>query len=145
MMGQEMMYAGMGMGMGMGMPQYPMIAGDQSIANPTEEPADRKEVLPIHGNESNFNINNLLHQNIMESEYFKALYQLRTYHEVIDEIYSRVTHVGPWQTGTSRVPSTAFCLLLKFMLMRLTKKQMTGLLHTSDSPYVRAIGLIYLR
>ena len=62
--------------------------------------------MPIHGNESNFNINSLLYQNIMESEYFKALYQLRTYHEVIDEIYKRVPHVAPWQTGTSRIPST---------------------------------------
>jgi PRP38 family len=39
----------------------------------------------------------------MDSEYFKALYQLRTYHEVIDEVYKRVLHVGPWQTGMAGV------------------------------------------
>ena len=39
----------------------------------------------------------------MDSEYFKALYQLRTYHEVIDEVYKRVLHVGPWQTGKAGV------------------------------------------
>ena len=62
-----------------------------------------------------------------------------------DEIYPSVNHVGPWQTGTTRIPSTAFCLLLKFFLMRLTVKQMKGLLHTDDCPYVRAIGFLYLR
>jgi hypothetical protein len=46
-------------------------------------PQRTKEVLPIHGNSSSFNINSLLYNNILESDYFKALYQLRTYHEVI--------------------------------------------------------------
>jgi hypothetical protein len=58
-----------------------------------EEKADQH---PIHGNSSTFNINNLLHQNILESEYFRALYQLQTYHEVIDEVHASVKHVEPW-------------------------------------------------
>ncbi|CAE7547506.1 Prpf38b, partial [Symbiodinium microadriaticum] len=62
-----------------------------------------------------------------------------------DEIYTSVSHVEPWQTGTTRVPSTAFCLLMKFFLMRLTTKQMKGLLNTGDCAYVRAIGFLYLR
>jgi len=104
----------------------PMVAGQQaavSHGNEDHEVDDPKVYLhkikkeqsflqllqgrmPVHGNGTTFNINSLLHQNILESEYFKALYQLRTYHEVIDEVYRRVTHVGPWQTGTSRIPST---------------------------------------
>lgn len=71
--------------------------------------------------------------------------QLRTYHEVIDEIYNKVTNVEPWATGTSRLPSTAFCLLMKFFTMRLTRKQITGLLNHQDSPYIRCIGFLYLR
>lgn len=62
-----------------------------------------------------------------------------------DEVYNSVRHVGPWQTGTTRTPSTASCLLLKFMLMRLTHKQLRGLLDTDDSPYVRCMGLLFLR
>lgn len=62
-----------------------------------------------------------------------------------DEVYNSVRHVGPWQTGTTRTPSTASCLLLKFMLMKLTHKQLRGLLETSDSPYVRSMGLLFLR
>lgn len=62
-----------------------------------------------------------------------------------DEVYNSVRHVGPWQTGTTRTPSTASCLLLKFMLMRLTHMQLRGLLDTDDSPYVRCMGLLFLR
>ncbi|KAK5840287.1 hypothetical protein PVK06_009179 [Gossypium arboreum] len=76
--------------------------------------------------------------NILSSDYFKELYRLKTYHEVIDEIYNQVDHVEPWMTGNCRGPSTAFCLLYKFFTMKLTVKQMHGLLKHLDSPYIRA-------
>ncbi|KAH6784560.1 PRP38 family protein [Perilla frutescens var. hirtella] len=87
----------------------------------------------------------VLCMNILSSEYFRDLLQLKTYHEVIDEIYVTVTHVEPWMTGNCRGPSTAFCLLYKFFMMKLTVKQMHGLLNHPDSPYIRAIGFLYLR
>ncbi|XP_019432711.1 PREDICTED: pre-mRNA-splicing factor 38B-like isoform X2 [Lupinus angustifolius] len=87
----------------------------------------------------------VLSMNILSSDYFKELYQLKTYHEVIDEIYNQVDHVEPWMTGNCRGPSTAFCLLYKFFTMKLTVKQMHGLLKHPDSPYIRAVGFLYLR
>lgn len=82
----------------------------------------------------------VLCMNILSSDYFRDLLKLKTYHEVIDEIYVTVTHVEPWMTGNCRGPSTAFCLLYKFFLMKLTVKQMHGLLNHSDSPYIRAVS-----
>ncbi|KAL0905617.1 hypothetical protein M5K25_024050 [Dendrobium thyrsiflorum] len=87
----------------------------------------------------------VLCMNILSSDYFKELYRLKTYHEVIDEIYNQVDHVEPWMTGNCRGPSTAFCLLYKFFTMKITVKQMHGLLKHPDSPYIRAIGFLYLR
>jgi len=87
----------------------------------------------------------VLSMNILSSDYFKELYRLKTYHEVIDEIYNTVKHVEPWMTGNCRGPSTAFCLLYKFFTMKLTVKQMHGLLKHPDSPHIRAIGFLYLR
>ncbi|GAU36779.1 hypothetical protein TSUD_213460 [Trifolium subterraneum] len=87
----------------------------------------------------------VLCMNILSSDYFKELYRLKTYHEVIDEIYNQVDHVEPWMTGNCRGPSTAFCLLYKFFTMKLTVKQMHGLLKHPDSPYIRAVGFLYLR
>jgi len=81
----------------------------------------------------------VLCMNILSSDYFKELYRLKTYHEVIDEIYNQVDHVEPWMTGNCRGPSTAFCLLYKFFTMKLTVKQMHGLLKHLDSPYIRAV------
>lgn len=82
----------------------------------------------------------VLCMNILSSDYFKELYRLKTYHEVVDEIYNQVDHVEPWMTGNCRGPSTAFCLLYKFFTMKLTVKQMHGLLKHPDSPYIRAVS-----
>lgn len=90
-------------------------------------------------------IERVLSMNILSSDYFKELYKLKTYHEVVDEIYEHVDHVEPWMTGNCRGPSTAFCLLYKLFTMKLTVKQMHGLLKHSDSPYIRAVGFLYLR
>jgi pre-mRNA-splicing factor 38B len=65
--------------------------------------------------------------------------------QVVDEIYTAVTHVEPWSAGTSRVPSTAFCCIYRMCLMRVTRKQMAWLLNHGDSPYIRAVGFLILR
>lgn len=83
--------------------------------------------------------------NILSSDYFKELFSLKAYTEVVDEIYNQVDHVEPWMTGNCRGPSTAFCLLYKLFTMKFTVKQMQGLLNHGDSPYIRAIGFLYLR
>eukprot|EP01132_Coremiostelium_polycephalum_P001512 gene1512-1904_t len=100
--------------------------------------------LEIHGNEKTMNLENILLVNIQSSLYFKDLYRLKTYHEVIDEIYNHVEYLSPYIPNTKN-PSTAYCLLYKLFLMRMTEKQMIGLIEHQDSPYIRAIGFLYLR
>ncbi|CAG8435558.1 3694_t:CDS:2 [Ambispora gerdemannii] len=98
--------------------------------------------LETEGNEK-MNMNNILFQNIQASPYFKQLYELKTYHEVIDEIYNEVSSLEPFLKGTTA--STAFCLLYKLWTLRLTVKQVTGLIDHTDSPHIRALGFLYLR
>lgn len=91
------------------------------------------------------------------------LYELKTYHEVIDEIYYKVTHLEPWEKGSRRtsgqtgmcggvrgvgaggIVSTAYCLLYKLFTLKLTRKQLNGLITHCDSPYIRALGFMYIR
>ncbi|KAJ3329849.1 hypothetical protein HDU76_007013 [Blyttiomyces sp. JEL0837] len=99
--------------------------------------------LKTVGNETTMNLNNLLYQNVIASAYFKSLYEKKTYHEVIDEIYHNVKSLEPFMKGTHA--STAFCLLYKLWTLRLTIKQVEGLIDHPDSPHIRAIGFLYLR
>ncbi|KAJ8330234.1 PRP38 pre-mRNA processing factor 38 domain-containing protein B [Batrachochytrium dendrobatidis] len=99
--------------------------------------------IEIWGNKETMNIHNILYLNIMSSRYFKSLYEKKTYHEVIDEIYYNVSSLEPFFKGTNA--TSAFCLLYKLFTLKLTEKQLEGLLDHPDSPHIRALGFLYLR
>jgi pre-mRNA-splicing factor 38B len=49
-------------------------------------------ILQIWGNKESMNLNSMILTNIQASTYFKQkCFELKTYHEVIDEIYYRVS------------------------------------------------------
>lgn len=124
----------------------------------------QSNALQLWGNERTMNLNPLILTNIQGSSYFKVnLYGLKTYHEVVDEIYYKVSHLEPWEKGSRRtsgqtgmcggvrgvgaggIVSTAYCLLYKLFTLKLTRKQLNGLLTHCDSPYIRALGFMYIR
>ncbi|KAL1452445.1 hypothetical protein WDU94_006676 [Cyamophila willieti] len=124
----------------------------------------KNNVLPLWGNERTMNMNPLILTNIQSSHYFKTnLYGLKTYHEVIDEIYNKVQHLEPWEKGSRKtsgqtgmcggvrgvgaggIVSTAYCLLYKLFTLKMTRKQLNGLINHTDSPYIRALGFMYIR
>lgn len=121
-------------------------------------------VLPFWGNQQTMNLNPLILTNIRNSPYFKGtLIDLKTYHEVIDQIYYKVSHLEPWEKGSRKtsgqtgmcggvrgvgaggIVSSGFCLLYKLSSMNLTRKQVYGLMNHSDSPYIRGLGFMYVR
>lgn len=136
----------------------------QPQAHAPKKSAKQNNALPLWGSESSMNLNPLILANIQGSSYFKvSLFKLKTYHEVVDEIYYQVKHLEPWERGSRKtagqtgmcggvrgvgaggIVSTAFCLLYKLYTLRLTRKQVNGLLTHGDSPYIRALGFMYLR
>ncbi|XP_038064072.1 pre-mRNA-splicing factor 38B-like [Patiria miniata] len=124
----------------------------------------KSNTLPTWGNEASMNLNPLILTNIQSSPYFKnELFKLKTYHEVVDEIFYRVDHLEPWERGSRQtsgqigmcggvrgvgaggIVSSAYCLLYKLYTLKLTRKQLNGLLTHSDSPYIRGLGFMFIR
>lgn len=143
---------------------------DEGTCDEEEEPKHvnsgpkKSNILPLWGNDRTMNLNPLILTNIQSSHYFKVnLYELKTYHEVIDEIYYKVAHLEPWEKGSRKtagqtgmcggvrgvgaggIVSTAYCLLYKLFTLKLTRKQLNGLITHPDSPYIRALGFMYIR
>lgn len=135
---------------------------DPTIWNST----NNKNVLAFHGNERTMNINPLILTNVQGSPYFKVeLFALKTFHEVVDQIYYKVDHLEPWATGSRKtagrsqtgmcggvrgvsaggIVSSCYCLLYKLFTLKLTKKQVVALINHTDSPYIRGVGFMYLR
>mmetsp|Transcript_9431 Transcript_9431/g.20067 ORF Transcript_9431/g.20067 Transcript_9431/m.20067 type:complete len:523 (-) Transcript_9431:244-1812(-) len=105
-----------------------------------------KGIIPLVGPDDTFNIHPMLLQNIAKSPYFqKCCEKLTDWNTLVDEIYYEVKHMEPWTAGAGKVPSTAFCLLLRLFTLRCTEKQMALMLDHVDSPYIRCIGFLYLR
>jgi len=97
--------------------------------------------------DGNFNMSAMLVQKIRFSDYFKKVQKLTTFEQVIDEIYYKVDSLDVWQTPKAKggTPSTGFCLLLRLFELNLTKTQVQKLLDHPDSPYIRALGFLFLR
>ncbi|KTF95186.1 hypothetical protein cypCar_00023203 [Cyprinus carpio] len=142
------------------------VSQQQQQQQAVSKPAGGKHgnVLPLWGNEKTMNLNPMILTNVLSSPYFKVqLYELKTYHEVVDEIYFKVNHMEPWEkgsrktagqtgmcggvrgVGTGGIVSTAFCLLYKLFTLKLTRKQVMGLITHTDSPYIRSLGFMYIR
>ncbi|XP_034234160.1 pre-mRNA-splicing factor 38B isoform X2 [Thrips palmi] len=138
---------------------------EAEVERPMKKGKDKKgNVLPVWGSDRTMNMNPLILTNIQSSHYFKVnLYELKTYHEVIDEIYYKVQHLEPWEKGSRKtagqtgmcggvrgvgaggIVSTAYCLLYKLFTLKLTRKQVNGLITHTDSPYIRGLGFMYIR
>uniref|UniRef100_A0ACB8F2F4 Uncharacterized protein n=1 Tax=Sphaerodactylus townsendi TaxID=933632 RepID=A0ACB8F2F4_9SAUR len=82
-----------------GPPQPPQAGGVLSPPLPLQSAGPKPaasgkqgNVLPLWGNEKTMNLNPMILTNILSSPYFKVqLYELKTYHEVVDEIYFKVS------------------------------------------------------
>lgn len=91
-----------------GTPQATQTGGGGNKSAPSGKPGN---VLPLWGNEKTMNLNPMILTNILSSPYFKVqLYELKTYHEVVDEIYFKVNHVEPWEKGSRKTAGqTGMC------------------------------------
>lgn len=47
--------------------------------------------------------------------------------------------------GAGGIISTPFCILFKLYTLRLTRKQVNGLIRHKDSPFIRGLGFIFIR
>lgn len=106
--------------------------------------------LHVWGEETSFHFNSLLLKNCIHSSYFQECCEhLPNWTAVIDEIYNEVQSLSVYVPGNNnnnnQRPSTAFCLLLRLLTLRMTEHQLNLTLQHADSPYIRAIGFLYLR
>ncbi len=94
-----------------------------------------------YGNTTSFNIENVLVQNIINSDYFRRqCIDLKTWEEIVDEIFDNVTDVEPWMSGNARGPSSAFCLMYRMAQIKPTVAQVQETITCADSPYIRAVS-----
>ena len=102
-------------------------------------------------------MSDLLRNNIQKSTYYAELQDMLTFEQVLYEMISQVKSTDPWVVGANGVPSSFFTCLYKFMVMRLTERQIynmvrpdqlytgTEFIVARNNPFVRCAGLLYIR
>jgi pre-mRNA-splicing factor 38B len=110
---------------------------------------NKSAIAPLWGaDDGTFHLHPVLLQNAISSSYFQRCCEtLPDWNAIVDEIYEQdLRHVQPTSgVGAASAPSTAFCLLLRLLLYRMTVPQLQSTLRHPDSVYIRAIGFLYLR
>eukprot|EP01066_Platyproteum_vivax_P011191 Platyproteum_vivax@DN5076_c0_g1_i1.p1 len=114
-------------------------------ARPTTSMSNPSELVEMTNMES-FNLNPLLKQAIIKSDYFRSLFAMKAIYQVTDELQQFCQHAEPYTTGSnSRTPSTLYCCLFKMFQLKVTVSTMSSLLENFESPYIRCTGFLYLR
>ncbi|KAK8810457.1 hypothetical protein WA158_007032 [Blastocystis sp. Blastoise] len=101
--------------------------------------------VKLYGNMHTYNMPPMIAENIYESYYFHRLLDIQTFEDVCEEARNSLKDVEPLVVGTSRHPSTAFCILLKFFMYRLSYTELFDLLKEKKCLYLRCIGFLYIR
>ena len=100
---------------------YSSGRNDDRIANPNgkNEPQEfveegqegvlQKDVMPCHSYSAvgNMNMNSMLVENIRSHDYFKGLSELKTFEEVVDQIYYDCKLISLWHPGTHKTQRAA--------------------------------------
>merc|ERR550537_680270 len=108
-------------------------------------------------------MNPLLLGNIRTTDYFKNLAEIREFNDFVDQVYYDAKMVVPWVPGTHNqrrtsgmcsaargvsdagIPSETFTLLFKLFTLKPSAQQLAIMINHGDSPYIRAIGFLFLR
>merc|ERR1719235_3032948 len=94
-------------------------------------------------NMQHFNLGAQLRADILKAPYYKGtLATLESFEAIKEELLS-VTHVEPMESAS--VPSPFMCCLYKLFQIKLGRSQISELLESRDSVYVRCAGVMYLR
>ena len=114
--------------------------------NRPQDPMQTKDLLfELSGNLETYNMHPGLHKQLVEHKYLKSLYVFDTFDKVVDLIYAKVTYVEPWASRGDSKPSSAWIYLYKLFTLQLSEEQVSILLDHGDSPYLRAMGALYVR
>jgi pre-mRNA-splicing factor 38B len=91
------------------------------------------------------NLPEAVYKNVRISGFFvQELRLLQTFDEVVNVAKKNIKYCEPW-IGQSTNPSALWCVLWKCFKLRLTRRQVESLLRSQQSPYLRALGLLYIR
>jgi hypothetical protein len=126
----------------------PHRRSDQSSTSSQEDikpPEPQANHMELWRSDTTMNLPEAVYKNVRISGFFiQELRLLQTFDEVVNVAKKNIKYCEPW-IGQSTNPSALWCVLWKCFKLRLTRRQVESLLRSQQSPYLRALGLLYVR
>mmetsp|Transcript_88441 Transcript_88441/g.286397 ORF Transcript_88441/g.286397 Transcript_88441/m.286397 type:complete len:639 (-) Transcript_88441:62-1978(-) len=119
-------------------------AGACARASALEKESTSRRLLEL-ANPKTFGLPPLLQSHIIESQHFKSLMSVDFFEQIVDEIWQFSDSVEPYMQNSSTVPSALFCCLYRLLTMGLDGRQLRRLIDSSESPFIRCVGFLFVR
>lgn len=87
----------------------------------------------------------LLQSHIVESVHFKTLMAMEKFSQVVDELYGYADGVEPYTQQSTQTPSALFVCVYRLFALGLEGRLLRQLLESTDNPYVRCAGVLFVR
>merc|ERR1719337_459920 len=95
-------------------------------------------------NQKTFGFSGLLQTHVVECAHFKSLLTLETFDQLVDETHQFANSVEPYMANSGTLPSALFCCVYRFFTMALDRRQVRRLINSTESPYLRCAGFLYV-
>jgi hypothetical protein len=140
--------APIGIVMAGGQVQVPGAPGgddDNSKDGELKPPEPQENFMELWRSQETMNLPEAVYKNVRISGFYvQELRLLQRYDDVVNIAKKSIKYCEPW-IGQSRNPSALWCVLWKCFKLRLTRRQVEALLRSQQSPYLRVLGLLYVR
>jgi hypothetical protein len=121
------------------------VSGDDASKDEIKPPEPQANHMELWRSDTTMNLPEAVYKNVRISGFFiQELRLLQTFDEVVNVAKKNIKYCEPW-IGQSTNPSALWCVLWKCFKLRLTRRQVESLLRSQQSPYLRALGLLYIR
>lgn len=123
-------------------------AADGAAGEPAENVAleDGRVVgVPVHGNMTTMNLDNVMYKAITQSRAFQNTPASRDLAIICEEIADKVTFLDPTLVNDKTHPSPAYCLMMRLHMARPTLSEIKSLFYSEDSVFVRGLAMLYMR
>jgi len=117
------------------------VKTNEQILDADKDPTRPLEIV----NNRTFGFSDMLRAHIVESAHFKTLMAMDSFEQVVEELLQYADTVEPYSQHSSQTPSCMMCCLYRLFEIDLKAPLLRQLLESTESPFIRCCGFLYIR
>jgi len=96
-------------------------------------------------NAKTYGFSTLVQTHILDSTYYQSILTMTAVEQLMEEASRYAKNVEPYMPDSTTMPTPFLCIVHRLFVIGLNGEQMLQLLESTESPFIRCLGFIYLR